>query len=128
MSRYSFFKIISAPDEDSDLEDLLGYGLFDWLNHGVVGHDTDLQTYFFNLEGSWISGTTPSEILTISDLQSILSAIFDGAKLPFNPEGLLRIAEDGESNPVILTPAEAAAQSSQVSKQYLATLLALAKN
>ncbi|WP_339427689.1 MULTISPECIES: hypothetical protein [unclassified Pseudomonas] len=127
MSRYGFFKVINEPDESSDdLEDLLGYGLYDWLNHGVAGYDPNLQTYFFNLESSWIIGTTPAEIPTIADLQCVLAAIFNGARLPFNSEGLLQIAAGGEHNPIILAPDEAATESSKVSKQYLTALRLLA--
>lgn len=57
MSRFSFSTIISLPEEnDSDFEDLLGYSLYSWELHGVVGFDISLNTYFMNMEGSWIFG------------------------------------------------------------------------
>ena len=89
MSRHGFFKVLHDPTEaQEDLTDLVGYDLYDWLSHGVAGYDEAMGTFFFNLEGSWIFGVEGEEIPTIGMLQAILSAIFRGAELPFNQEGL----------------------------------------
>lgn len=36
MSRFAFCKIVSPLEED-EIEDLKGYGFFDWKAHGKVG-------------------------------------------------------------------------------------------
>src|SRR5690554_5005045 len=80
MSRHSFHKAITtATEEQEDLTDFLGYGLFDWVNVGVLGYDESLETFFFNIEGNWIFGTEPREIPSIHIFQAIFSAIFQGA-------------------------------------------------
>jgi hypothetical protein len=120
MSRHGFFKVLTDPTSaQEELADLIGYDLYDWLNVGVAGYDPALGTFFFNMEGSWLFGTEPGEIPDIRSLQAILTAIFSGAELPFNQEGLLQIAAEVEPNPLILTPAEAANLSKSVSAEYL---------
>ncbi|MGC3873328.1 hypothetical protein ACPF7Z_08665 [Halomonas sp. GXIMD04776] len=127
MSRHGFFKVMHDPTENQeDLTDLIGYDLYDWLSHGVVGYDEPLGTFFFNLEGSWIFGIEGEEIPTIGLLQAILSAVFRGAELPFNQEGLRTIAEEVEGSPAVLSPAEAADLSNSVSASYLEERVALA--
>lgn len=127
MSRHGFFKVLHDPTEaQEDLTDLVGYDLYDWLSHGVAGYDEAMGTFFFNLEGSWIFGIEGEEIPTIGMLQAILSAIFRGAELPFNQEGLRAIAEEVEGSPAVLTPAEAADLSNSVSTSYLEERVALA--
>lgn len=115
MSRFAFSKIILADsfnqeneDDDNDIEDIEGYGMFDWNAHGIIGYDEPLQTYFANLDGSWGIGTGYREIPTIAELQRRLSAIFHGIELPFLNDGLLALAAGIEENPLILSPAEAA--------------------
>jgi len=128
MSRHGFHNVLNAPsDEEEGFLDLLGYDIYDWISRGVAGYDEPLETYFFNLEGSWIFGTTHVEITTISELQGTLSAIFGGAALPFNMEGLLRIAEDFETEEGILSPGEAAMMSAGLPQDYLDNHLKLAK-
>lgn len=120
MSRHGFFKVLTDPTSAQDeLADLIGYGIYDWLNVGVAGYDPALGTFFFNMEGSWLFGTEPEEIPDIRSLQAILTAIFSGAELPFNQDGLLQIAAEVEPNPLILSPAEAADLSKTVSAEYL---------
>lgn len=81
MSRHGFHNVFNTPsDVEEDLTDLLGYDIYDWISRGVAGYDEPLETYYFNLEGSWIFGTTREEITTIMELQGILSAIFGGAE------------------------------------------------
>lgn len=127
MSRHGFFKVLHDPTEaQEDLTDLVGYDLYDWLSHGVAGYDEPLGTFFFNLEGSWIFGVESNEIPTIGMLQAILSAIFRGAELPFNQEGLRAIAEEVEGSPAVLSSAEAADLSNSVSTSYLEERVALA--
>lgn len=127
MSRHGFFKVLHDPSEaQEDLTDLVGYGLYDWLSVGVAGYDEGLGTFFFNMEGSWIFGTEQGEIPNIGMLQAILSAIFRGAELPFNQEGLRAIAEEIEDSPAVLSPAEAAELSNIVSTSYLEGRVALA--
>lgn len=106
MSRFAFCKIVSTLDDD-EIEDLKGYGFFDWEAHGIVGYDDALQTYFANLDGSWGIGTTFREVPTIAAFQRKLSEIFKGIQLPFIEKGLQQLAHDVERNPVILTPAQA---------------------
>lgn len=127
MSRHNFCKVMHDPSEaQEDLTDLVGYDLYDWLSHGVAGYDTALETFFFNLEGSWIFGTERGEIPTIGELQGIISAIFRGAELPFNQQGLRVIAEEVERFPAVLTAAEAADLSKSVTTTYLEQQVALA--
>ena len=117
MSRFAFSKIILAEsfnleneEEDEEVEDIKGYGIFDWNAHGIIGYDELLQTYFANLDGSWGIGASYREIPTIAELQRKLSAIFYGIELPFLNDGLLALATGVEENPLILSPSEAAAQ------------------
>lgn len=120
MSRFSFSTIISLPEEnDSDFEDLLGYSLYSWELHGVVGFDISLNTYFMNMEGSWIFGTDRNEISTIAHLQRVIAAIFRGAVIPFCADGLHQITVGVEKNPAILSPEQAAEESSQISSEYI---------
>ncbi|RXU05095.1 hypothetical protein B1F69_00525 [Pseudomonas syringae] len=106
MSRYAFGKLFESLD-DVDLEDIKGYGFFDWEAHGVVGYDAITETYFANLDGSWGVGTTIREIPTIDAFQRKLSEMFKGAELPFIESGLRQLAQGVEVRPVILTPAQA---------------------
>lgn len=128
MSRHGFFKVLAEPTPDQhELEDLVGYGLNDWLNFGVAGYDPQLQTFFFNLDGSWIFGIEHGELPDISSLQAVLSAIFRGAELPFNEAGLLAIAQEVEPSPTILAPAQASVLSESVSNEYLEARVHLAQ-
>lgn len=118
MSRFSFAKIVSiAPDQD--LEDILGHSLGEWLSLGIVGYDEPLQTFFFNLEDSWVIGTSLHELPTIADLQRVISAVFKGISFPFNPAGLAVVATGYEDTPAILSPEEAADGASGISAEYL---------
>ncbi|SFI13627.1 hypothetical protein [Modicisalibacter xianhensis] len=130
MSRHGFHHVLNRPCEGQEdleeLEDLIGYGIYDWLSRGVAGYDEQLETFFFNIEGSWIFGTEPGEIPSIGLLQAILSAIFSGAELPFNQEGLRMIAEEVDRYSAVLDPAEAADLSNTVSATYLEKQVALA--
>lgn len=128
MSRHSFHKAITtATEEQEDLTDFLGYGLFDWVNVGVLGYDESLETFFFNIEGSWIFGTEPREIPSIHIFQAIFSAIFQGAALPFNLEGLEKIGWEEGGRPAVLDPEEASDLSMQISQSYLDEKIAVAK-
>ncbi|HHG6006653.1 TPA: hypothetical protein ACPWS4_006595 [Pseudomonas aeruginosa] len=106
MSRFAFFKIVATQD-NGELEDIHGYALFDWENHGVVGYDEGLQSYFANLDGSWGIGSSPDEIPTVADLQRKLCEAFQGTELPFKEEGLRMLADGVEASPIILSPLEA---------------------
>ncbi|MBJ2214097.1 MULTISPECIES: hypothetical protein [Pseudomonas] len=118
MSRFSFSKIVSsAPDQD--LEDILGHSIGEWLSVGVVGYDEPLQTFFFNLEDSWVIGTSLHELPTIADLQRVIAAIFKGIAFPFDPAGLVVVAAGYEESAAILSPEEAASGASQISAEYL---------
>lgn len=129
MSRFCFSKIITNPSEaSSDVKDLLGYDLTDWMSNGVVGFDISLNTYFMNMEGSWIFGTTDSEIPSIHQLQRVIAAIFRAELIPFCDDGLREIAVGVESYLAILTPEQAAAESSQVSREYLNNQVEIAKS
>jgi hypothetical protein len=106
LSRFAFFKIVATQD-NGELEDIHGYALFDWENHGVVGYDEGLQSYFANLDGSWGIGSSPGEIPTVADLQRKLCEAFQGTELPFKEEGLRMLADGVEASPIILSPLEA---------------------
>lgn len=127
MSRYCFSKIISNTSGTSGAKDLLGYELADWISNGIVGFDAPLNTYFMNMEGSWIFGTTVREIPSIHHLQRMIAAIFPTTLVPFCEEGLREIAVGVETFLSILTPEQAAAESALVSREYLNKQIEIAK-
>ncbi|MCE8044378.1 MAG: hypothetical protein ABN479_12090 [Billgrantia sp.] len=120
MSRYGFYHVLNRPHEhQEEMTDLLGYDIYDWLSVGAFGFDEELETYFFNLEGSWVFGTAPEEITSIAEFQGILSRLFGGALLPFNEDGLTKVAECVEDALGVLSPEEAALMSVGVPAEYL---------
>lgn len=122
MSRFSFGKIVSTTP-DQDLEDILGHSIGEWLSMGVVGYDEPLQTFFFNLEDSWVVGTNLHELPTIAALQRVIAAIFKGVAFPFEPTGLAVVAAGYEQPPVILSPEQAAAGALEISAKYIEDLV-----
>lgn len=128
MSRYPFHKALTTPtEEQEELADLIGYDLFDWVNVGVIGYDESLETFFFNMEGSWLFGTEHREIPSIHIFQAIFSAMFKGAEIPFNIEGLERIVWEEGGRPAVLDPEDASDLSMQISKSYLDEKVSIAK-
>lgn len=120
MSRHRFSKVLTDDRSGDDwLTDRLGHTLGEWREHGVIGHDRPLDTYFFNLEGSWIFGTEPREITTIGELQAVIGAIFPGRAVTFDPRGLREIAQGVENAPYVLNGAEIAARASAITPEYL---------
>lgn len=120
MSRHRFSKVLTDDRSGDDrLTDRLGHTLGEWREHGVIGYDRPLDTYFFNLEGSWIFGTMPREITTIGELQAVIGAIFPGRAVPFDPRGLREIAQGVENAPYVLNGAEIAARASAITPEYL---------
>lgn len=128
MSRHRFSTVLTADRSGDDrLTDILGHTLGEWREHGVIGHDKPLDTYFFNLEGSWIFGTTPREITTIGELQAVIGAIFPGRGVPFDAQGLRTIAQGVEGTPHVLTGAEIAARASAITQEYLSRQIDMAR-
>ncbi|MBM64108.1 MAG: hypothetical protein CL484_14260 [Acidobacteria bacterium] len=128
MSRHRFSKVLTDERTGDDrLIDRLGHSLAEWREHGVIGHDRPLGTYFFNLEGSWIFGTMPREITTIGELQAVIGAIFPGRAVPFDPGGLREIAQGVEDTPHVLHGAEVAARASAITEEYLSRQIDMAR-
>lgn len=128
MSRHRFSKVLTEDNSGDDrLTDRLGHTLGEWREHGVIGHDRPLDTYFFNLEGSWIFGTTPREITTIGELQAVIGAIFPGRAVPFDARGLREIAHGVEENPHVLHGADLAARASAITEEYLSRQIDIAR-
>lgn len=126
MSRFSFGNIIDTHDADG-LKDLLDHEMAEWEEYGTVGYDDPLETYFFNLDGSWIFGTSVGEIPTVARLQAVISACFKDALLPFNIKGLRELAGGIEVDPTFLSSEQAANQAATVSLSYMAEKIETAK-
>lgn len=87
----AFDEIVNNLSENEDIpdsnepKDINGYSLYDWQNHGEIGWDETLRTYFIQLifnEGEleqhgWWLGTSDEEIPDFPTLCEVLNKIFD---------------------------------------------------
>lgn len=128
LSRYGFDTIIDlhklssedGDEQDEGILDRLGYSIWSWVSYGAVGFDESIGSYFVNDGSRWMVGISDKEIETIGQLQIVISAIFYGALIPFNSEGLLSIAVNAEADPCVLSSETASSKSHNINPEYIA--------